>query len=245
MKEQNFNPAIKAVVSIRHFAQAAVDNWNVIKSSGETLKTKLEEATNMVDDYGSDETRKEWNHELKKCFKERESLQKIMANAVSKIKGKSSENLTEEWNKYPNYVVKIEQCYNHLIELGTKCLPEKEKDKWDSLWGNILSTHQKMKNEAEASSLQLKLIEDYDPKEIDELTKTILKHIPFKYSVEDAHKFTEEYLQAYEDIKKEASQKKNLWDKLLDILAGGTEQAPEQRVMMQRWVNGEKGELHN
>ena len=43
----------------------------------------------------------------------------------------------------------------------------------------------------------------------------------------------------------EANKKDNLWDRFLNLLAGNIpfKQTPQERVMMMRWVNGEKGEL--
>ena len=131
-----------------------------------------------------------------------------------------------------------------LKVIGGKVLPENKTLNWENLWSNIADESDNIKNEVKACELQLKLIESYNPKEIDELTDTILKHIPVKFSKKEANQYTKEYIKAYEDLKTEASQKKNLWDKFLDILAGGSQQTPAQRVMMQRWVNGEKNDLH-
>ena len=166
-----------------------------------------------------------------------------MASAIDKIKKKDASNVSENWEKHPAYSDKIEEIFNKLDNLGKKALPENKMADWNSLWRNINAAHQTIKNEANAVGTQLRLIETNSPDEVDKLTETILKHIPMKYSSQEAHEYTDEYMKAYEDIKKEASKKKNLWDKFLDILAGGAEQTPAQRVMMQRWVNGEKGEL--
>ena len=244
MEDKNFNPAIEAVVLIRHFATAASNNWSSMKTLGGILKTDIESVTEKVHQYASEATKQKWEIELNKYDDIRQQLQKIMAETISKIKEKSTEKLSQEWGSYPQHVVKIERSYATLKQLGLDSLPENEKENWESVWGDIISTHKKIKNQAEACSIQLQLIENHKPEEVDELTDTILKHIPFKYSAEEAHKYNEEYMQAYEEIKQEASQKKNLWDRFLDVLAGGAQQTPAQRVMMQRWVNGEKGDLH-
>ncbi|MCK8522224.1 hypothetical protein M0D21_11625 [Aquimarina sp. D1M17] len=244
MENRNFNPVIEAVVFIRHFAMAASDNWSSMKALGAILKTDVEEIAGKVDKYASENTKQKWVDELKQYSEEHQHLQKIMSDTILKIKGRSTEKLSEEWNRYPKHVVKIERSYATLKNLGFNCLPENERENWQSIWTDIINTHKKIKNEAEACGIQLKLIENYKPEEVDELTDTILKHIPFKYSAYEAYTYADEYMRAYEDIKKEASQKKNLWDKFLDLLAGGAQQTPAQRVMMQKWVDGEKGELH-
>jgi predicted RND superfamily exporter protein len=77
------------------------------------------------------------------------------------------------------------------------------------------------------------------------LAATIVKHIPKSYSITEADKYAAEYIQAMADIKAESSAKSNLWDRFLNILAGVVpfEQSPVERVMMQRWIDGERGEL--
>ena len=46
-------------------------------------------------------------------------------------------------------------------------------------------------------------------------------------------------------IEEDANKKDNLWDRLLNLLAGVMpfKESPEERVMMQRWLEGEKGDL--
>lgn len=52
-------------------------------------------------------------------------------------------------------------------------------------------------------------------------------------------------MQAMEQIKADSSAKSNLWDRFLNVLAGVVpfEESPVERVMMQRWIDGEKGAL--
>jgi histone deacetylase complex regulatory component SIN3 len=84
---------------------------------------------------------------------------------------------------------------------------------------------------------------EYTQLEIDEIANNILAQLPPDYSIEDIKEYKKDYLIALNQIKKEFSQKKNLWDTFLDILAGGTHQSPEERVMLKRWIEGEKGML--
>nr|WP_299338196.1 hypothetical protein [Allomuricauda sp.] len=244
MEQKEFNPIIEAVVSIRHYAIAMSNNWSSMKAVGAVLKDDIEKATNMVKAYGSDSTIHQWASERIGFDATKSQLQEIMNQTISKIKNKSAKGLLQDWNTYPGYVSKIESTYERMKELGFAVVPENRNEEWANLWKNIHLAHTKMVEEAEAIGIQLGLMEQCSPDEVDELSDTILKHIPIKYSREEAHKYTDDYMEAYAQLKKEASQKKNLWDRFLDILAGGTQQTPAQRVMMQRWVDGEKGDAN-
>ena len=242
MEHQYFNPVIEAIVSIRHFVTSASNNWASMKTLGEALTLTMKEASDLIDVYASEQHKEEWVTELTIYGQHLEQLKAIMSKTIAKIKNKQPDG-SYIWNTYPEHVIQIESCYNRMITMGYNILPEHDKTHWEILWASILNTHKCIKQEAEACSIQLKLIEAYAPEEVELLTKTILKHIPLNFSVKEAQQYNEEYIIAYESLKEEASKKKNIWDKFLDILAGGIQQTPAQRVMMQRWVDGEKGDF--
>lgn len=244
MQEQNFNPVIEAVVSIRHLAISLTENWTIMKKSGTSIQNNLEQASNLVNDYAKTSTKENWQLKLSEYHENLDFLKQILNTAIEKIKAKNASGLFEEWEKRHEYGKTVSTKLRDLEAIGSAVMPENTKESWTLLWEAIHDSHDKIQNEAEACSMQLKMIEVYRPNEIDELTDTILKNIPIKYTKAEAHKYADEYMKAYEAIKAEALQKKNLWDKFLDILAGGIQQTPAQRVMMQRWVDGEKGELH-
>jgi flagellar biosynthesis chaperone FliJ len=168
------------------------------------------------------------------------TLKTILSKAITQIKNKEANNLSNNWKNTNEYSKGVSENYKNLQLIGSKCLPENEKDSWIKLWSEAFVKYDKIINESNACGVQLKMIEEYKPEEVDEITDSILKHTPLNYSIVEADKYEKEYLQAIQEIKNEVSQKKNLWDKFLDILAGGTQQTPAQRVMMQRWVNGER-----
>ncbi|MCL6266564.1 hypothetical protein [Flagellimonas myxillae] len=244
MEQKEFNPIIEAVVSIRQYALSISENWTSMKSMGAVLKEDMDKATGMVNMYGSETTKQQWASEIIDFNATKSHLEEIMRFVISRIKEKSTEGLSARWNDYPGHVSKMEASYEKMKSLGQSSLPENKKDDWGELWNSLMQSHGFMGKEANAIGIQLGLMEKCTPDEIDELSDTILKHIPSGYSIEEAHKYTDEYMDAYEQLKTEAYKKKNLWDRFLDVLAGGTQQTPAQRVMMQRWVDGEKGDAH-
>jgi hypothetical protein len=86
----------------------------------------------------------------------------------------------------------------------------------------------------------LQLIERYTPEELNAITQIIVNHIPLNFTYDEAVEYENDYYKALIDFKKEFQGEKNLWDKFLDILAGGTHQSPSERVMLERWIEGEK-----
>ncbi len=244
MKEQEFNPVITAVVSIRQLAKAIRGNWSDMIKNGKDLEASLAHLNNLVVSYGNAKTKQDWSAEITNYNTNLAALKSIMTSVQTQIKATNSDGIATKWNSYKSYATVIETTFHKLQETGKHSLPEVEEESWNAHWTKIETIHATIIKEAEACLLHLQLIENYTPSEIDELSATILKYIPLNYSLSEAKQYTDEYMEAYEAIKKEASQKKNLWDRFLDVLAGGIQQSPAERVLMQRWVDGEKGEAH-
>ncbi len=89
----------------------------------------------------------------------------------------------------------------------------------------------------------LQIIEQYTPDELNAITQIIADHIPLDFTYNEALEYQKDYYKALENFKKEFKEEKNLWDKFLDILAGGKHQSPSERVIMERWLDGEKDNL--
>jgi hypothetical protein len=95
----------------------------------------------------------------------------------------------------------------------------------------------------ESCRVLLQMIERYTPEELNSITKIIVAKIPLDFSYEEAVEYQNDYYKELVNFKNEFKEEKNLWDKFLDILAGGTHQLPSERVMMERWLDGEKEDL--
>lgn len=244
MKEQDFNPVITAIVAIRQLAKVLRGNWSDMIKNGKEIEASLAKLNHLVTAYGTNETKQHWSLEVTNYNTHLIALKTIMTNVQAKVKSKDSNGIASMWGNYKEYASALKTTFNNLQHIGKQSLPEVEVENWESEWNKIESIHNTITQEAAACLLQLEMIENYTPTEIDELTATILKHIPLHYSQSEAKEYTDEYMEAYEAIKNEASQKRNLWDRFLDMLAGGKQQTPAERVMMQRWVDGEKDELH-
>ena len=116
---------------------------------------------------------------------------------------------------------------------------------WKDIWKVIRSNLYIVKGISNSSFVQLQMMEAFNNEELDVLTKNILKNIPRNFSLLEAEKYEKDYLLAMDAIEKEANANTNLWDRFLNLLAGAVpfKQTPEERVMMQRWLDGEKGDL--
>ena len=237
------NPKIRAIVEIRNLVLGLSTDWQELKSKGAETDALIEEANSIFLNNTPITSHELWLKEIMIVRQNVLALREVMKQTVDKINKKDSNGISKIWNQHESYSNDLVDRFNVLNEIGKLHLPKGHQAKWDKMWIKIFDKFIAIQELAKGSSLHLLMIEGCTPDEVDELTDTILRHMPKKYTMEEAIQYETEYMEAYEELKKEASQKKNLWDRLLDILAGGIQQSPAERVMMQRWINGEKGEL--
>lgn len=243
MNTENFDPALEAVAKIRQLSIGLSNDWSQMKSIGNRLLEELLGLTNQIHFFGNEQTKKDWDDLVEKHVQEVKKLRQLLLEISKQIQEKKAEGLSEKWNGHQIHSTKIAGIYKELKSLGASVVPQNKREAWQESWINVEELHREINRVADACYLQTQLIEQIAPEELNDLTDQILKHIPKHYSVEKAQEYEQDYRKAYQELKKEASKKKNLWDKFLDVLAGGVQQSASERVMLQRWVDGEKGEL--
>ncbi len=239
---ENFNPKVRAVVAIRNMATGIKNDWKTLEEEGRKIDELLQKGSKIITNSNDKALEKIWIVELEDYIKNLTSLRSVLSTVHSKIQSRDVTNVKSVWDEYERFSGPLKEAVERLKNADSSALPMTEAKELLNIWGEIDSSFARIQELAQGCSLQLGLMEEYAPSEIDEFSDTILRHIPISYSEEAAIQYEKEYMKAYEEIKSEAS-KKNLWDRLLDGLAGGVQQTPAERVMMQRWVNGEKGDF--
>lgn len=241
MTSQNLK--LKAIVSIRNLVVGISSDWKELRSLGAEMDDLVNSASTLFINNAQVLAHERWLLEMGRIEKNVQSLKGIMNEVIDKINARDSRELAEIWNRHKKYSTDLLDRLNTLHALGKSHLAAHYQIDWEDIWQSIFDKFIAIQKLVEGSSLHLSMISEYTPEEVDELTDTILRNMPRKYNMEQAMQYEKEYMEAYEQLKQEATQKKNLWDRFLDILAGGAQQSPAERVMMQRWVNGEKGAL--
>ena len=236
-KKEQYDLVVKSVVTIRKMVLKISDNKSHIVELHEGILEGLEEAGKQI--APQKDLADLWISEKKDIITSTSFLINLLDKLDEKFKNKDVSGLTEIWEQGKNDAVIIQSKFTEMKKLGEVIFSNENLKAWHLIWRRISDNANEILDIGETISLKLSMIEKMAPQEIDELTKDIVKHIPLNYSLEEAHKYEEDYLQAYEELKSEATKKKNLWDKFMDVLAGGIKETPAHRVMMRRWMEGD------
>jgi hypothetical protein len=172
------------------------------------------------------------------------ALNESINEAKEKFERKEIADTSFIWNQVSLHLSTLKTKSWETVTEGFDILPENIHPQWEKDFEKLEKTilHSIISN-VENCRVLLLMIARYSPDELNKITKIIVDQIPLEFTYEEAVTYQKDYYKSLVDFKQEFKEDKNLWDKFLDILAGGTHQPPSERVMLERWIEGKKGEL--
>lgn len=244
MKNAAYHSELRALLSIRNFNSALEKHYTQMIQIENNLEELNKNALAIIEAHSSPEAQEKWKKGLAEMNGSLKAIHDILDSAKEKVKNHDRSDSSMLWEQFNLHLNALKETNKNLENLGFEILPEKEHKHWKKDICNFEATILPLLvSHAEACKMELQMMEKYTPKEIHRLTQILIAHIPENYSFEEADKYEKEYLKAFKIFKKEFKEEKNLWDTFIDILAGGTHQAPSERVMLKRWIEGERGDL--
>ncbi len=243
METKGYNSKLRALLSVRNFHNVFEKHYEQLKKIEEDIERVNTNALSIIKNNCKKDYIEKWKLSQKDVSDAIKSINEVLSFLQRKVEGKERTDSKELWKQFEIFENKLKKAYRFSEKHGYDILPENAHKHWEKDICNFEETIMPLiVSHADACKLELEMIEKYTPKELDEITQVVASLIPDDFTFEEADKYEKEYLNAVKELKKEFSKDKNLWDRFLDILADGTHQSPSERVMMQRWVDGEKEE---
>jgi hypothetical protein len=244
MKNKDHNSEFRALLSIKNFNKALEKHYEQMLQIEKNLDELSKNALAIIEAHSSTRSQEQWKTILKEMNNSLSSVNQVIESAKEKVVRRDRSDSTGLWKEFDFYLDKLKISSKTMENFGSEILPESERVHWRKDICNFDDTVLSLINShARACKVELQLIEKYTPKELNKITQIILDHIPEDFTFEEGDKYEKDYLAAFEEFKKEFYDEKNLWDRFLDVLAGGTHQPPSERIMMSRWLEGEKQDL--
>ena len=148
------------------------------------------------------------------------------------------------WKQMADLIIGLKDNSQKTIDSGFEVLPEAVHPQWEKEYAEPEKPlMESLIAHVQSCRVMLQINERYSPDELDTLTQIIADHVPSDFTYEDALVYQIDYYKALVNFKNEFKTEKHLWDKFLDILAGGTHQLPSEGAMMERWLDGEEAEV--
>jgi hypothetical protein len=185
-----------------------------------------------------------WKAVIQEVNKAVTGINNTLSAAKDKIVQKEKEGYPDLWKQLALHLTSLKDNSNNAGNSGLTFLPETFHSQWEREFVKPEKTLvESLVAHVESYRVLVQVIERYTPDELNTITQIIADHVPSDFTYEEAVEYQKDYFKALVNFKNEFKADKNLWDKFLDILAGGTHQTPSEGVMMERWLDGEEGNL--
>jgi len=239
------NKNLETLIKLRHLSEGLNSNWEALNTAKVKVAHLLDEANNIVKMFGSDLGKSKFQEDVNLIASLRDKIESQLAYFKNKIESQSSSDSSEIYKDFLSNTESISSVFTKIGKYPDDYFSGMNSADWFGVWAVIQSNIYTVQGIGHSAFVQLQMFENFSKQEIDDLTKEIIKYIPKSYHIEDAIQYKQEYMTALAQMEEEAYKKDNLWDRFLNLLAGNIpfKQTPQERVMMMRWVNGEKGEL--
>jgi len=241
---KNQNPGQKALLSIKNFNATLEKDFLELLDIESRLDELNGSGTAIIDANTTPEVTNQWKPILHEGSRVIAIINNILVSGKLKIIQKETEGYSELWTSLAEQVSALRVNSKEAVNTGRELLPEAIHPQWENEFvkpGTILL--ESIVSNVESCRVLLQMIERYSTDELNVIIKLIVDQVPANFTYEEAVEYQNDYYKALLNFKKEFKEEKNLWDKFLDILAGGTHQSPSERVMLERWIEGEKGDL--
>ncbi|MCB0511005.1 MAG: hypothetical protein KDE33_02670 [Bacteroidetes bacterium] len=239
------NKNLETLIKLRHLSESLNSNWEALNTAKVKVAHLLDEVNNIVKMFGSDLGKSKFQEDVNLIASLRDKIESQLAYFKNKIDSQSSNDSSEIYKDFLSNTESISSIFTKIGKYPDDYFSGMNSADWFGVWAVIQSNIYTVQGIGHSAFVQLQMFENFNKQEIDDLTKEIIKYIPKSYHIEDAIQYKQEYMTALAQMEEEANKKDNLWDRFLNLLAGNIpfKQTPQERVMMMRWVNGEKGEL--
>lgn len=239
------NKNLETLIKLRHLSEGLNSNWEALNTAKVKVAHLLDEANNIVKMFGSDLGKSKFQEDVNLIASLRDKIESQLAYFKNKIESQSNSDSSEIYKDFLSNTESISSIFTKIGKYPDDYFSGMNSADWFGVWAVIQSNIYTVQGIGHSAFVQLQMFEKFSKQEIDDLTKEIIKYIPKSYHIEDAIQYKQEYITALAQMEEEANKKDNLWDRFLNLLAGNIpfKQTPQERVMMMRWVNGEKGEL--
>ncbi len=243
-ESSNHNPGLRALLSIKNFGTTLQKDYERLLLIEKELGDLNETGLLIINAHATPEAGESWKLTTAAITKTVTGIKDILNTVKENIEKKETTGFAALWQQLSLLVKQLKESAKNSISTGYKLLPETQFVKWQDEFEDVEKPLvQSLVDHIDSCRVLLQMIERYSPDELNQITKIIVDQVPPDFTYEEAIVYQKEYYEALVNFKKEFKEEKNLWDRFLDILAGGTHQSPSERVMFERWIEGEKGDL--
>lgn len=236
-----YNPQLRTLLSIRDFGTGLEAYKSKVLSSTQKLIHTYEDGILILEAEANQDFKNEWVELINEVRVHSNHLNQYLETAEEKSTQNRDFPFKGLWKEFEDRLKMLKESSQKFENLGAKALPKERKEYWEK---NICIFEKTVLPEIELNAKAVKLVLQfkarYTPQELDKISKVIIETMPEGSTFKDAKEYEAAFLKAMREFQKEFEAQDNLWDTIMEILAGGVHPSPSERVMFNKWIDGEQ-----
>lgn len=227
-EKQNQTPIesqLQMLMSIRHFDRDLNTYRNAVEAATKYLVSTYEKGIISQ----NEENKKQLKEQLNEVQVDANQLNQVVTLAWNHRKEREGYSFEQEWKD-------LESRFNNLKNSALK---------FETLVENaeIKVFENKIEPEIEYNLNKMKpvyqFIYKHTPENLVRINEIVNHHVPESSAELNPNQLGPLYLKAFREFQREFKPQ-NLWDSFLELLAGGVHPSPSERVMFEKWIDGEQ-----
>jgi len=235
-----FDPQLKLLMSIRHFHKDLDNYISHVESATREVNSVYEKGISMLEQSATEENRKQWEEVMNEIRVDTNQLNQVLVIARERTENREGFDFPIHWKDFENRLKDLKNSAQSFENMGARLLEGDNKTRWESEISVFESRIEPeiLKN-ARAARLIFEFMFKYDAEGLDRIAEIVNRNVPENTAEMDSKDLEASYLKALREFQQEFKPQ-NLWDVFLEILAGGVHPSPSERVMLEKWTDGEQ-----
>lgn len=232
---------MKILMSIRDFQKDFESNSVEIKNATQDLISIYERGVGFLNAHGDSDFQKEWDETLNEVRVHANQMNNQLQNTAEQMsERKEKTDFSNNWKEFETHKNYFFESASKFEKIGFKALPEDKQIEWEDNYvvhdKEILS---RINNRSEFDKFILDFVSKYDKDELVKISEIVQENSSQDIDWSNPEEYRNQYIKAISEFQREFKPQ-NLWDSLLELLAGGVHPSPSERVMLEKWADGEQ-----
>lgn len=234
------DPQLKMLMSIHHFDRDLNRYRKETENATSEMISVYEKGILILENFAGTEFKKQWEEQFNEVLVDANQLNQVINIANDHRDEREKFDFEQHWKNFDTRLKELKESANKFEALGSRVLSGAEKSNWEAEIRVFESkTEPIIRKNAEGMKLIFGFMYKYTSENLARITEIVNRHIPENSFELNPKELESQYVKAFKEFQREF-QPQNLWDSFLELLAGGVHPSPSERVMFEKWIEGEQ-----
>ncbi len=231
---------MRILMSIRDFQKDFESSSNEMKKVVQDLISVYERGVAFLDAHGDSDMKKQWEELLNEIQVHVNQMNHQLERSSELMNKEEKIDFTDNWKEFETHKNYLKESSLKFEKTGLSSLPEDRKYEWeDNFVVYEKEFEPKIQSRVEFDKFIIDFVSKYDKDELVKITQIVEENSPKDIDWSNPAEYQDQYVKAISEFQREFKPQ-NLWDSFLELLAGGVHPSPSERVMLEKWTDGEQ-----